>query len=108
MNYDAKQANLEAIMEALTAAARGVKVEIRDTYDLPDIRPIEGKQYFAIRCERCDMKSPAFPDPSDGKIAHPFTGTGRFKIKCYGRAFSKEHSHELEAGVDDIVSIPWP
>jgi len=107
MNYDAQQENLDAVMEALTAALQGVNVELRDTYDLPNIRPIEGRRYFGIKCGQCGIISPAFADPSNGKLAHPFTGKARFKIKCYARAFS-EYPHELEAGVDGIVSIPWP
>jgi hypothetical protein len=99
--------NLDAIESALrTTNASSAKVELSGVYDLPKISPKMGERYFGFRCEPCRIISPAFPDPSNGKLARPFVGTGSFKIQCCFS--SKAHPHELEGGVDDIISIPWP
>jgi hypothetical protein len=95
--------DLDAINDAVKAAIHsGATVELLGVYNLPQIRPTEGERYFGIKCEECRAISPAFPDPSDGQLGSPFTGTGVLRLGCH---FC---SNAIQGGTDDIIPIRWP
>lgn len=102
-----RQEDLTTINDAVRDAIRsGVSVNLSGDFNLPKMTPIDGERYFGIWCERCGIRSPAFPDPSNGQVKHPFDGAICIIIQC--RFSSEKDFHELQAGVDDVVSRPWP
>lgn len=90
----------ESLIEHVSGSNKLI-APLEDNYTLESFTPEKGKSYFSHKCLRCGEMTPIFEDASKGSLGNPFSGIGRWIIRCRGC------NKKINVTTEAVDSIEW-